>query len=478
MKRTTLWIVSSLVVVAAVAGLVLHRIRENRRARIETESIPARPAFSGFPTELENRVADCERDIRAGTAGVRPLADLGQLYQANGFLPEAAKCYRGLMVLEPDNPHWTYHLAGMSADAGLLEEAIRLWRQVVTRAPSYLPAPLRIADALLKLNRPDEATAAYTRVLAADADNPYALLGLARLDLASGHWEDARSRLETAAAKTGGAIGGDLLVSVYEHLGEADKAAGLRSKAKSSGAYYAVPDPWTAEIYEFCYDDHQLTNLGGLTLQAGDTALARHWLERAVAVAPHSMQANFQLGLLERQSGDPTGARQYLEACTRFAPEFTDGWAQLVDLLMTQGDLASADQVLAEGLQHCPQSSALHRQHAQRLTAAGLIDQAIAEYQEVTRLSPEVADSFVALAKLYFKLGQTDKGVGALRQALASEPEYPPAIATLALYSIETGDEPAAREWMAHVRMQVRIPRTQVESLAGRYRAHFGRDPW
>jgi tetratricopeptide (TPR) repeat protein len=478
MKRKLGWSVVLLVVLTVIAGFGLHQRNEARRLRIELASIPTRPTFPGFPPELETRVAESERNLRAGDGGVPALADLAQLYQANGFLPDASKCYRGLMALQPENPRWPYHLAGMSADAGLLDEALRLWRQVAASTPSYLPAQLRIGDALLKLNRPDEAATAYTAVLQVDPENPYALLGLARLDLAAGRWEAARPRLETAAAKTNGAIGGDLLVSVYEHLGDADKAAGLRSKAKSSGAYYEVPDPWTAEIYDYCYDDHQLTNLGGLTLQSGNTTLARHWLERAVAIAPRSMQANFQLGLLERQVGDPSKARGYLEACTRFAPDFTDGWAHLVDLLQSQGDPGSADRVLAEGLQRCPDSSGLHRLRAERLAAAGSLDQAITEYKEVTRLSPEVADSFVALAKLYFKSGRTEPGIESLHRALASEPEFPPAVATLALYSIEIGDEPAAREWMAHAREQVRLPRSQVDSLAARYRSHFGRDPW
>ncbi|HVU16686.1 MAG TPA: tetratricopeptide repeat protein [Candidatus Didemnitutus sp.] len=477
MKRTTLALGGALIA-AAVVTVALHWRRANERTQVATASLPAPPEFRGFPSELEARVRQCEADVRAGRNGTGPLGELARLYQANGFFPEAAKCARGLIALEPANPHWPYQLAAMSADAGRLEDALRLWQRAAILAPSYLPIQLRIGDALFKLDRRDEAAATYTRVLAAEADNPYALLGLARIDLAAGRWPEARQRLEAAAAHSGGAIGGDLLVSVYEHLGDTDQAAQLRGKAKSSGAYFEIPDPWAAELYAYCYDDHRLTIQSGLALQAGDTQRALQLLERALLVAPDSMQANFQLGLLERQLGDNARARQCFEACTRNAPEFSEGWVNLAEMLRTQGDPVAAERVLGEGLLHCPESPALHLLRAQRLAAAQEWDGAVAEYQKVIQLRPEEAGPFLALAKIYFTLGRTDRAVEYLRRSLASEPEFPPALATLALYSIETGDETGARNWMQHVREQVRIPREQRQALVGRYRERFGREPW
>jgi tetratricopeptide (TPR) repeat protein len=478
MKRRWLRIGILAVAIALVATAAGLWRRSSVRAETLRESVPARPALTGFPAEFARRVTACEQLVRDRTGGLSPLGELAALYQANGFLIEASQCYRGLLRLDPANPRWPHLLAGIYADYGQLEAALALWRRVTQLAPDYLPARIRMGDVLLKLDRGDEAAAAYSAALGRDANNPFALLGLARIDVAAKRWAQARARLEPAARQTGFKIGGDLLATVYEQLGERDQAAAIRARGKSSGAFYDIPDPWKDGLMEDCFDVYRLSVAGGFAAHRGDRPTALRLLKRAISLAPDNAQTYFQIGLLELEARDYDQARRHFEACVARDPGFSDGWAQLYGVCRTLGDDAAAVRALDQGLAHCPQSPGLHLSHARRLAAAGEWDGAVGEYNEVIRLRPNEAGPFVELAGLYFHRDRVSEGIALLHQALAGEPDFPPALGVLALYSINGGDETVAKKWMLRARRQVRMPRAQMQALVAQYRRQFGHEPW
>jgi tetratricopeptide (TPR) repeat protein len=218
--------------------------RASAQREIVAAGIPYRPDLNALPAEMAQRVAACERRAHAGPNRIVALGELSRLYHANGFFPEAGQCYQGLLQVDAADPHWPYRLAIILAGYGQLDDALPLWRQAAKLAPDYVPARLRLGDTLLKTNRNVEAARVYAAVLERESRNPYALLGLARIDVDAGRWEAARERLEVVVQQSNFGIGYDLLPTVYEHLGEAARAEAIRARQKASGAFYDVPDPW------------------------------------------------------------------------------------------------------------------------------------------------------------------------------------------------------------------------------------------
>ncbi|MBL9188690.1 MAG: tetratricopeptide repeat protein [Opitutaceae bacterium] len=426
---------------------------------------PLRPALAG---ELAERIAGAER------AG---LAALGQLYHANGFLPEAAQCYRGLAQAEPRNAKWPHRLAAIYAGAGRLEDAAMLWQRTLRLAPDYTPARIRLGDVLLKLNRPSEAAAAYAAVLAIEKENAFALAGLARLDLAAGRAAAAREKLERAAAASGGRIGADLLATAHEQGGDAARAAAIRARAKASGAFHDPADPWLDEIMDDCLDAYRLTVAAGFADHAGDAARAQRLITRALQIAPGDAAAQFQSGLLALKRGDAAAARAAFEACVRVAPDFSDGWLRLVELHSAARNEPAAAQALAAGLARNPDSGALLAEQARRLAAAGRTADAVEFYERSLGARPDDADTAVKLAGAYFRIERMPEGVAALQRALAAEPDHPGALTTLTLHAIGAGDEAAARAWLGRVRTQVRVPAAMAQELGAEFRRKFGREP-
>ena len=472
MKTTRIVLVGlALVVVAAVGTWWWHAAA--RRDQV-TAALPAPAVTPAWPEELQARLEQARRRARELTGPVKALAELATLYHANGFSLEATRCYAALEKLEPTEPRWRHRRATLLAGFGESEVAAQLWREVGTLAPDYLAAQLRLADLLLKANQTTAAIAAYEAVLRRAAGNPHALLGLARLDLEAGPWTEARAKLENVVAKTNFALGYDLIVTVYEHFGEQARAAEIRGRAKASGTYYDVSDPWIEELMTDCYDGFRLTIGAGAAGRRGETAIARRLLERAVALAPNETAARFQLAGFLAEQRDAAGAQRQWEKCTTLDPGFADAWAQWAASLQQMGDPKGAERVVAAGLRACPQSPGLWLMRARQQRVAGRSAETVAAYEAAISYRANEADAFLELATTHFRLERIPEGLKRLAEGLEAEPEHPPTLALLAFYAITRGDETAARAWMVRVGRQPRVPRDQAEKLRQAFRERFG----
>lgn len=473
-RRRWLLVGGALVLLAAGA-FAFHQWRAARQLDLLAAAVPARPDVSHLPVEFITRLAAAETQARGGPARLAAFRELATLYHANGCLPEAGQCYEALLAADANHPRWAHRLAGIYAGYGQLETAVPLWERIFDTG--YIPARLRLGDALLKLDRADEAARAYEAVIKAEPDNPYALTGLARLDLKAGRLTQARARLEQAAARSNLAIGADLLASVCEQLGDTARAAELRGRHKSSGAYFDPPDPWTDEIHGDCYDTYRLAVAAGAAAHGGDHATAGRLLERALRLAPSDDRLLLQAAFLAMRLQDLASAQSYLDRAAAASPRNSDVWAQLIELHVARNDFAAAGRALATGLANCPQSPGLRLQLARRLAAAGRIDEAIAQFRESFRLRPEEADPLIEIAQLEFQRERFEPAVAELRRALEVSPGHPVALPTLALHAIATGDERAARQWLRHCADQVRIPREQLARLQTQFAGQFGHPP-
>ncbi len=460
---------SAVVVVGAILGWRAHQ-----RSVVLADSVPARPDLATWPAELPARIASCEERITAGRSPVAALGELSRLYHANGFLPEAATCYVGLEWLAPEEGRWAYRHALILSGYGENEPAVERLRHVADLPGDYVPARLRLGETLLKLGETAASADVYAATWQAHPDEPYALLGLARCDIERELWEEARAKLERLVAMTNYALGYDLIVSVYERLGENERAAAIRGQMRAWGAFRDMTDPWMEELLDDSYDAYQLSLAAGAAERRPDLPLAVRRMERAVALATDSAMLHFQLGMLYLQGREYTKSREQLERCTRLAPDFADGWAHLSGVLGIVGDRAGSDRAIEEGLRRCPDSPGLHLMQAARFKKAGRLEDAIAEFRRSIELRPTEADAYIQLGVTLMGAGRTDEGIAVLESALVAEPQHPFVLYTLALHAMETRDEPAARRWMEQARRQPRLKAEDLQHLIRQFSTTFG----
>jgi tetratricopeptide (TPR) repeat protein len=457
-----------------IAGAAWWWQQAGRQQAITLKALPRIPDLSTAPATLREQIVAADSRARGRWLPAKGLAELSRLYHANGLLDEAAGCYAGLEQLAPAEPRWPHLDATILAGFGEIEPAVKLWQQVIRLAPEYVPARLRLGDCLLKSNRPDEAAAAYAGVLKLDPSNSYATLGLARIDLEAQRWDSARQRLEEVVARTNYVLGYDLIVSLYERLGLVDKAAAIRGSTRASGNYRDPPDPWLDQLMDFCFDPYRLSLSAGTLARDGDSSRAIQLLKRAIELAPEDVSSHFQLGGIAKSQKNFAVARDEFTSCTVLDPTFADGWIQLSLLQTEMGDPAAAERTLAAGLAHCPDSPSLHLMRARNLHLAGMNGEAITEFLTSIRLRPNEPDAYADLGNLYIESGNEAEGLDKLKEALEADPGFPFALSVLAFHAISTGNESEARQWLARVANQPRVPHDQVSRLLETYQQTFG----
>ncbi len=460
-------------VVAAAFGFEWWRT--GRPARIVAEVLPPLPDLSNAVPALRERIGAADARARRRFTAQAGLTELARLYQANGLLEEAARCYTGLERLDPSNPRWWHYHATILGGYGEIDRAEALWQRVIQLAPDYIPPRLRLGDCYLKSDRLDEATAAYEGVLKISPDNPYALLNLGRIDMERQRWDQARTKLEQVVRQTKFTLGYDLIVHLYEQMGLRTLAASIRGASKASGAYLDPPDPWLDELMDACYDPYRLGLVAGFAAHTGQTATAFRLLRRAMDLAPNDVTLRFQMGGIDVSQQDLKGAEEEFKRCTLLDPNFSDGWAQLSDVQERQGAHADAEQTLTEGLKHCPNSPGLHLMRARRLHAAGRNGEAIAEYQASIHFRPNEPEAYTELGSLYIDLGNADAGIREMQKALEADPGDPMALGIMAFHAVSTNNEPEARRWLNRVVIQPRVPHEQTATLIDAYQQAFGR---
>jgi len=440
-------------------------------------AIPIAPAASTLRPELADEISAGEQQARSFLHPIDGLAQLSRLYHANGLYPEALQCYATLERLQPREARWLHLHASILASFGRLEEALPLWQRAVLLAPDYLPAQIRLGDSLTKANRGAEAARVYEESLRRAPGNPFALLGLGRLDTMQGNWSSARERLQAAIKTDPDFIGAlSLLVTVHEHDQRKDEARTLQQRL-AGREHRDIVDPWLDGLSEYCYDSYRLGVAAALANVAGDGATARHLLERAVALSPDDASYRRLLAQLVYHQKDYATARAQLERAVTLAPDDSEAWRLLVDVLMETGATADAERTLRAGLAACPQSGALHHALGRRLAATGRYDQAIVEFQLAKKLRPSEANPYVELAQVYFRLQRIEEGVAEMRSALAVQPGHPLALQVLARDAIVRGDEPAARQWFQELRRQPRVAAADLDIIQREFAQRFGHAP-
>lgn len=474
--RRRRWLfVSALVVAVLLGGAFVAKSME--RHLLAVRAVPMRPDLTDWSAELTDRIALAEKSAAGYFRVVPGLAELSRLYHANGFYAEAARCYEALLSLEPRQPRWAHLQAAIAAEFGRLDAALPAEERAVRLAPDYLPARLRLGDILLKSNQTARAAEAYAAALRLEPRNPYALLGLAKCDLARGDWAAAREHLRETVKFHPDFVGAlSLLVTVSEHFHDDPEAARLRAKI-GRREFSDLRDPWLESLADDCFDSYRLSVAAALAKFAGDNAAARRWLERAVALAPSSGAYRRQLGKLLYQSRDHSVARQHLEKAVALTPEDSDAWILLVDILVALGDTPAAQRALAAGLAACPQSAALHYLHGQKLAAAGRDQEAVAEFKNAKALRPNEANAYIDLALVYFRLERVEEAIAEMRAALTVQPGHPLAMSVLARYAIDTDDEAAARHWIQQLREQQRLSPNDLNAIVSAFQQRFRRAP-
>ena len=153
---------------------------------------------------------------------------------------------------------------------------------------------------------------------------------------------------------------------------------------------------------------------------ARSEAMARVALEAYPDLAP----AHYVKALADRRSGDLVEARQSLEQAVQIDPTFTRAKTELAEVLDEAEDYPAAAAVYRELSHSSPGDVSLHFRLAVASRKAGLVDEAISEYQAALKLDSTLSEAHYNLAVLYVREKQApDLAARSFQRFLELDPE-------------------------------------------------------
>ena len=461
-RKHLFWAVGSLLIVAISVSLWVvpgYRDRKWESAAIRGQ-LPPLPDTADWPQVFTEALYAAWEAVAWRDGDVEGLDELASLYHANGFLEEAASCYRLLEDRESGEPRWPYLRALIHFDQGDLASGVELLEKTLSLEPNALHVLLKLGDAQLKSNQPESALDTYRTCLRLDRNNPYALLGMVRDRMRRGQTTDALlllSRLVESSPEFG--PGHMLMAQLYDRTGDTRKAKVSRALGSKYGRFHEPPDPWMDEVMRRCYDAYRLTVLADTQAHAGRTKQAMLYLDKAEAVAPDSPEVHTLRGLRLSELEDSEAAIEAFESAIKLSGHSTDAYIGLVRVYIAQGETAKAIQTARRGLTQFSESAKFHsilgefllqqddlaqaehhlrialgkepnelktiKSFANLLLKQGRETEAMDLFQKLRQRSPLDVYSRVTLARHYVKHVAFDKAEAPIREAQELEPEDP-----------------------------------------------------
>jgi predicted O-linked N-acetylglucosamine transferase (SPINDLY family) len=300
--------------------------------------------------------------------------DLAVRHHEAGQLDAADSLYRQILTHQPTHAD-SLHLRGvLVGQLGRYDEAVALIRRAIALQPAASQYHSNLGVLLGKLGRHDEAIAAHREAMSLYPDYPDFQNNLASALLESGRVEEAAAEYRALlAAHPDYAAGQDGLGSALMQLSQVDEGIAAYERA-------VALRPDFAEAYSnLCY---------ALRLR-GRYAHAVAAGEKAVSLKPEFADAHNNLGTALHMDGQYDRAIQAYRKAVELRPDFVQAWYNLGGVLQTIHHLDEAVEAYQKALALKPDYAEVHGNIGNALKDMGRLDEALASYQKATALKAE-----------------------------------------------------------------------------------------
>lgn len=422
---------------------VLGTIEILSRARMNELFIrlPEVPPLGRRSPVLREKIAGEDARVRlrlaekgANSDFAQAVGALGQLYHANQFYDQALSCYRLALDFDRQSAPWFYLSAAIHQQRGETASMIGFLEQTLRLSGGYAPAVLKLADTFFKAGDMPKAEAYYERRLALAPEDPYALMGLARIALDNGKWDAAEARLQKAiAANPQFGDAHRLMAQVHEHKGRRAEMQKSLDRAADCTRFRPAPDPWIDGLEELCHDSEQLLVLGSMALAQEDipTAVNKHFA-RALKIDPDNPAVHLALGQAWLLAGKWDRAQQYLRRTLALDPASDQAYFQLGLILQNQNQLPEAEAMMQKALVYQPNNANVLNNLGVILLGQDRYAEAMASFRKALDLYPEHINAHYNLGLALWASGKSREAVAQYHKVLELKPDWPIAAKSLA----------------------------------------------
>ena len=427
-----------------------------------------RTAITAFQRALQLLSTQPQGNITISRLQLTVQAKLAAAYHRNKQLDEADMWFqKSVKDAGEDAPvAWYVALGQIETERGNLEQARRYYIVAVQLHPETTAAYNNLGHVLLKLNRLDEADAAFREALTQDKTLASAAFGRGEVGARRRQFTVAQRFYERAIRHAPDEpLFHKSLADTLRNIGnnEDAEAAEARYRRKLAERYRrqahwfiekGQPQRALTPLQKAIASDETFTfalkDYAYVQMQLGKFADAKQSYQRVLRIEPNSRQALLHLGMIEAKLGNQTTAVSHYVALIQHEPDFMDTYVQLANLHESAGDLQAAEHALTMGIQHEPTWAPGYLWRGKIYEKDKKSGMAETDFRRAIQIAPDVPFPKEALASLLARENRE------LAEAL-----------TLAEIAFKSDDQPTHRATLAFVYYRLnRIPdaRREIET--------------
>ncbi len=410
-------------------------------------------ALEAYPPAAREAIARAHRAAVERPADAGATGTLGRVLHAWEQWDAARESYARAAALAPRAFEWPYLEAVVLQRLARPADAVDRLEAALGINPNYLPARLKLAEALLDAGDLDRSAQLFS-TLADPACEPAVQFGLGRIAAARkdpkaiGHFERAVALFpEFGSAHYA-------LALAYRAAGRRDDAqAALERHAKYGARWPALDDPIVAAVLGLREDAAALLQRGVKYADAGELDAAIEAHEAALAADPSLAQAHANLISLYGRSRNWARAEEHYRAVVKLAVNVADAHYDYGVLLGLQERWEEAAGAYRQALALNPQHAQAHNNVGQILERQRKLTDAAAEYERAVASQPTLRIARFNLGRMLIALGRPDDAVRELQTL--TEPrdaEAPRYLFALATAYLRAGRRDEAVKWATDAR--------------------------
>ena len=355
-----------------------------------------------------------------------------------GKLQDAERLYRAILQAQPNHPDANHNLGVLAVSVGKSVDAVPLFKLALEANPKVEQFWLSYIDALIKLERFDEAK----RVL---VESEKSGVSSEKLDALN---QRLKGSVPNDAGKT---AKGQMLSEKRKKVAEKKKNKKRKAPSASSvaapaqdqlnhllghyqaGRFEEAEALATSITQQFPKHPVGWKALGIALKQTGRLAESLAPMQLAVKLSPQDAEAHSNLGNRLRELGRLDEAEASCRQAIALKPDFAEARSNLGVTLQELGKLDEAEASLRQAITLKPGFAEAHYNLSVTLQELGRLDEVEASYRQAIALKPDYAEAHNNLGVRLQELGKLDEAEANLRQAIALKPDYAEAHRNLAI---------------------------------------------
>ena len=421
-----------------------------------------------YPAAAREAISRAHGGAIARPTDASAVGSLGRILHAWEQWDASHQTYLRAQTLAPGALEWQYLDAIVLQRLARHAEAAARLRRALIASPGYLPARVKLAEALLEAGDLDESGRLFDALARDPAAEPSAQLGLGRIAAARGHHDEAVAHLQRAVAlfPEWGTAHYALALS-YRALGRRDDAQrALERNAQYGARWPALADPVFAAVNAL-RDDAVANVRRGVKLAEGgdlDGAIAAH--EAALVQNPSLAEAHANLISLYGRARNWAKAEEHYRAVVALGVNLGTAHYDYGVLLGLQEKWDLAADAYRQAIAINPLDAQAYNNLGQVLETQRRVDAAADAYRHAVESQPTFRLARFNLGRMLLALGKTAEAIADLEKL--TEPrdaEAPRYLFALATAHVRAGHRDEGIKWATDAR-QLALEHGQAELAA------------